>query len=75
MKILEASSESLRRGGAPVEFGEPPPAHHNGATTAVARAVRPPPEKFLKNGLTDKKGPGRSDRKGQVKIVLNANGN
>ena len=75
VKILEASSESLRRGGAPVEFGELPPGERAHAATAITRTAPIPTAKLLKNGLTaDKKTAARPDRKAQVKIVLNANG-
>ena len=75
VKILEASSESLRRGGAPVECGEPPRSERDPSGAAITRATRMPTAKFLKNGLApEKKNLPRAGRKAQVKIVLNGNG-
>jgi hypothetical protein len=74
VKILEASSESLRQGGAPVEFAEPPRNGRNHPASAIARSGRMPAEKLLPSGLAaEKKSPPRPARKAQVKIVLNAN--
>jgi hypothetical protein len=76
VKILEASSESLRLGGAPVDFSKQPA---NGwrqhPATAVARSAQIEPPKLLPPGTATVKKPSpRSDRKGQIKIVLNGNG-
>jgi predicted dehydrogenase len=74
--ILEASSESLRQGGAPVEFVKH---EHNGRSqhpaTAVARRAQIEPPKLLPPGTAPvKKQSSRPERKTQIKIVLNGNG-
>jgi predicted dehydrogenase len=75
VKILEASSQSLQRGGAPVEFTEPAHNGHSHPATATARSGRIPAEKVLTNGNglhAEKKNPSPA-RKAQLKIVLNGN--
>ena len=73
VKILEASSESLRQGGAPVEFSAAQP---NGVGhAAVARSAPVPPPKLLPEAVPARKKSGpRSARKAEIKIVLNGNG-
>ena len=75
VKILEASSESLRQGGAPVEFSEPPRNGRSHPASAVARSRRASrrqtfAERF--GGGKEKARP-RPPAKRQVKIVLNGN--
>jgi len=48
VKILEASSESLRQGGAPVEFSKLDHFVRNHAATAVARGLRVTPPSFCR---------------------------
>ena len=72
VRILEASSESLRRGGAPVELS-----HHvktrSVPAPAAGRATPVKAPKFLAGRLN--KRPARNVRKtDQIKIVLNGNG-
>ena len=75
VKILEASSESLRQGGAPVKFSEPPGSGRSHPASAITRTERIPTAKLLRNDLAaEKKSSPRPARKEQVKIVLNANG-
>jgi hypothetical protein len=75
VKILEASSESLKQGGAPVEFSEPQRNGRGHLASAVARSGRLVADKLLPNGLAaEKKNSPRPARKAQVKIVLNTNG-
>ncbi|HUC85056.1 MAG TPA: Gfo/Idh/MocA family oxidoreductase [Candidatus Acidoferrales bacterium] len=71
VKILEASSESLRLGGAPVEFCSlktMSPAH-----SAVAVACRSDrgAKTMLLDSKTARKGPPRPTRKAQISVVLN----
>lgn len=75
VRILEASSESLRQGGAPVKFSELPGNGRSHPASAITRTERIPTAKLLTTGLAaEKKSPPRPARKAQVKIVLNANG-
>lgn len=76
VKILEASSESLRCGGAPIAFSR---AAVNGGARAVnasGRTTALPAPKLVAGGLPGVKKPGvRPARKAQVQILLNGNGN
>jgi predicted dehydrogenase len=74
VRILEASSESLRHGGAPVEFGKSQNGHAS-AVIAPKNAPRIATPKFLTNGFRAKKKsvPATNGNAG-VKIVLNGNG-
>jgi len=74
VKILEASSQSLREGGAPVEFFGQPADFHRQALGAVAHAARLEGSKRLPGApVVDKKPALRAARKAQIKIVLNGN--
>jgi predicted dehydrogenase len=77
VKILEASSQSLKQGGAPVEFSVHQHNGHHPATVAVARSISMESSKLLPGGVPAKKSPPRPVRnnKAQIKIVLNGNGN
>jgi len=78
VKILEASSESLRKGGAPVEFFVTASNGREHTATAITRGARVPTAKLLTNGnglAAHKSAPARPARKPQIKIVLNGNGN
>ncbi len=75
VRILEASSESLRRGGAPVEFSESQRAVRSFPALATARAGRMPAAKLLPKSLAVvKKNSPRPARNAEIKIVLNGNG-
>jgi predicted dehydrogenase len=75
VKILEASSLSLRQGGAPVEFATHQNSHSHPAS-AVARRAEMEPAKILPGAIAAaKKTTPRPARKAQLKIVLNGNGN
>ena len=75
VKILEASSESLRQGGAPVEFsGDQRIGHHPAAVTIARSAAVETPKLLPGTNGTAKKSPSRPARKAQIKIVLNGNG-
>ncbi len=75
VRILEASSESLKRGGAPVEFSEPPRNVRSCPPMAVARTGRIPTAKLLPKNLSAvKKTSPRPARNAQIKIILNGNG-
>lgn len=75
VRILEASSESLQKGGAPVEFSEQQRRSRSYPATAVARTGRIPTAKLLTKGLSlEKKASPRPARNAQIKIVLNGNG-
>jgi predicted dehydrogenase len=74
VRILEASSESLRSGGGPVEFGKSQNGHANGVVTpkSASRIAAP---KILTNGFrAKKKSAPATNGNGGVKIVLNGNG-
>jgi predicted dehydrogenase len=75
VKILEASSESLRQGGAPVHFG-PQPQRDARAHAATARSATVQAPKLLPVNLAPaKKTSSRpASRKAQFKIVLNGDG-
>jgi len=77
VKILEASSQSLKQGGAPVEFSVHKQNGHHTAAVAVARSTSMESSKLLPGGLAAKKSLPRPARnnKAQIKIVLNGNGN
>jgi hypothetical protein len=77
VRILEASSASLRSGGAPVELSEPERNDRSHPATAITRTLRAKTPKLLSNGFPDeKKCSPRPARKTQIKIVLNGtNGN
>jgi predicted dehydrogenase len=75
VRILEASSESLKLGGAPVHFQKGQNGHANGQV-AAERLSRIKPSRIMTNGFRNKKksvlpanGPA------EIKIVLNGNGN
>ncbi len=74
VRILEASSESLRHGGAPVEFGKSQNGHAS-AVIAPKKVPRIAAPKILTNGSRAKKksAPATNGTAG-VKIVLNGNG-
>ena len=76
VKILEASSLSLKQGGAPIAFSTQ---WHNGQQphVAVARSTSMEPPKLVPGGLATvaaKKVSSRPARNAQIKIVLNGNG-
>ncbi|HEX9047470.1 MAG TPA: Gfo/Idh/MocA family oxidoreductase [Verrucomicrobiae bacterium] len=76
VRILEASSESLRQSGAPVAFNKSMNHDGNGKMAAVPRNLRPGRAKLLSNGIACKKRAphGNGNGKGALKIVLNGNG-
>jgi predicted dehydrogenase len=75
VRILEASSESLKRGGAPVEFSEPQRNVRSCPPAATARTGSIPTAKLLPKSLsTLKKTSPRPARNAQIKIILNGNG-
>ena len=75
VKILEASSESLRLGGAPVDFAAQETNVRSYARGAVARGAKLETSKLLSGGMAPgKKHSPRPARKAQIKIVLNGNG-
>jgi hypothetical protein len=75
VSILEASSESLRLGGAPVDFAGLKTNGHSPACGAVARGAKLETSKLLPDGMApEKKRSPRPARKAQIKIVLNGNG-
>jgi hypothetical protein len=73
VRILEASSESLRIGGAPVDFLKSKSVPVAADRNAKSLDIKLP--KVLTNGSRGKKQPALSRRKNQVKILLNGNGN
>jgi predicted dehydrogenase len=74
VKILEASSESLRTGGAPVELVKTERGERGYAATAITRTLRVKAPKLLANGFSNgKKHSARPARKTQIKIVLSGN--
>ena len=77
VRILEASSASLQRGGAPVEFSDQPSNGRSHPASAITRPGRIPTAKLLPNGLSGEKKspprPARPARKAQLKIVVNRN--
>jgi predicted dehydrogenase len=78
VRILEASSESLRQGGAPIEFSSEHANGHRPAALAIARSATVEAPKLVPGPSpvnTAKKNSSRSARKAQIKIVLNGNGN
>ena len=76
VKILEASSESLRHGGAPVQVFNPQPNRRAQPATALARRADSHAVDLLPAGIINgKKRFSRPSRKPQLKIVLNGNGN
>jgi predicted dehydrogenase len=75
VRILEASSESLKQGGAPVEFCNLQNNGHAHAATAITRGTNVKTKKVLPAGMAAaKKTSSQSTRKAQIKIVLNGNG-
>jgi len=75
VKILEASSQSLRQGGAPVEFAAQRRNGYNHATSAVARSTQVETPKLVPAGIAAaKKRSPQAARKPEIKIVLNGNG-
>jgi len=75
VRILEASSESLQNGGAPVEFSEPQRNGRSCPAAAATRTGRIPTAKLLTKELSaEKKASPRPVRNAQIKIVLNGNG-
>lgn len=75
VKILEASSESLRQYGAPIDFAHPQSSGSAHPAVAIARRANVPAPKLLPEGMTAGKKPSpRPARKAQLKIVLNGNG-
>jgi predicted dehydrogenase len=75
VRILEASSESLKLGGAPVDFQKGQNGHANGRV-AAERLSRIKPSRILTNGFRNKKKSVRSaNGQAEIKIVLNGNGN
>jgi predicted dehydrogenase len=75
VQILEASSESLRQGGAPVQFARSRGELRGHPATAVARSANIQPPKLVPGGIiSEKKTTLRPPRKTQLKIVLNGNG-
>jgi predicted dehydrogenase len=75
VRILEASSESLKLGGAPVDFQKGQNGHANGQV-AAERLSRVKPSRILTNGFrTKKKAVVPANGPSEIKIVLNGNGN
>ena len=75
VRILEASSESLRNGGAPVEFSESEMNGRGHLAKAIAPSLQIKTPKILANRRSaEKKRALRASRKTQIKIVLNGNG-
>ena len=75
VKILEASSESLRHGGAPVDFASHSQNGNGSLAGAVARgASLPTPRLAPVTATAEKKRVLRPARNTQIKIVLNGNG-
>ena len=73
VRILEASSESLRNGGAPVHFSRPQTIHVHEALDND-RVLPVKTRKILNGRFGGKKNPVRSDGKPENKFVLNGNG-
>jgi predicted dehydrogenase len=73
VRILEASSESLRHGGGPVTLAKPQNGHANGHV-ASGRLSNLKPAKILVNGSRNKKKSATALNGSAVKIVLNGNG-
>jgi len=71
VKILEASSESLRRGGAAVELSKPASEVILKPATASPRAKT---AKLMANGLNPKRRAAKSNGSARIKIVVNGNG-
>jgi hypothetical protein len=75
VRILEASSHSLRQGGAPVELSS---LQHNGhvhTAAAITRGTDVKTKKIFPAGMAiAKKHSPQSTRKAQIKVVLNGNG-
>jgi hypothetical protein len=75
VKILEASSESLRLGGAPVDFASHQQNGQSRSAGAVARGASVPSPRLVPDAaVAEKKRAPRPARKAQIKIVLNGNG-
>ena len=75
VQILEASSESLRLGGTPVELVSSPHPVRRSAAGAVARGVRVEiPSPLVAGVAAARKRSPRPAGKAQLKIVLNADG-
>ena len=75
VRILEASSESLQDGGAPVELSASARNGDSHPATAITRTLRVKTPKLLPNGFAaEKKRSPRAAGKPQIKIVLNGNG-
>ena len=75
VRILEASSQSLRQGGAPIEFGQSQNSRAN-SSNQVARSSRIKTSKILPGNFRNKKNPvsANGSNSAEVKIVLNGNG-
>ncbi len=73
VKILEASSESLRRGGEAVELSKPTSDIVSKPATASTRSK---PAKLMTNGLAHKRRAAKAKANGnaRIKIVVNGNG-
>src|ERR1017187_5508699 len=75
VRILEASTSSLEKGGAPVEFSDQPSNGRSHPASAITRPGRIPTAKLLPNGLSGEKKspprPARPARKAKLKIVVN----
>ena len=76
VRILEASSASLKLGGAPIQFGQPQTDRLAEPANGNAHAVRVQPVKALtnRNGFRNKKTSPQTNGKAELKIVLNGNG-
>jgi len=75
VKILEASSESLRQGGAPVDFAAQEAGGRSHTHGAVARGAELGNSKPLSNGVvSEKRRSPRPARKAQEKMLLNGSG-
>lgn len=72
VRILEASSESLRHGGAPITFEKKEKIHVNGLTNSE-QPLRAKSTKILMNGSRSKKKSVKATNGSAVKIVLNGN--
>ncbi|MGA2243426.1 MAG: Gfo/Idh/MocA family oxidoreductase [Verrucomicrobiota bacterium] len=71
VKILEASSDSLRLGGAPVEFGRGPTLSRGHSAVAVACRTERGAKTIVPDGrVAAKKSPPRPTRKAHLNIVL-----
>jgi predicted dehydrogenase len=74
VRILEASSESLKLGGAPVDFQKGQNGHATGQV-AAERSSRIKSSRIMTNGFRNKKSALPANGPAEVKIVLNGNGN